>query len=74
MSGNAEMLPQGGKLKPPMIVGSAMQSFLVVKNRKIHFEINEFYPFYAGAYHSKKSRTLSQKSQTKILSKNPKIL
>ena len=47
MSGNAEMLPQGGKLKPPMIVGSAMQSFLVVKNRKIHFEINEFYPFSA---------------------------
>ena len=27
-----------------------------------------------GAYHSKKSRTLSQKSQTKILWKNPKIL
>ena len=50
MSGNAEMLPQGGKLKPAMIEGSAMQSFLVVKNRKIHFEINEFYTLLRNNY------------------------
>ena len=36
--------------------------------------VEQDYGFNRGAYHSKKSRTLSEKSQTKILSKNPKIL